>query len=345
MISNRTANSFARVRNHAARHKTPLRTEGAPVFADNNPPLTPAYMRRNVDLIRFTPPTMNKHSLLLAAMACSLSACASPKICTRKIERSDPKAMEMVTSSQQAHGAKAFAKIRDVSVRYDGRWARLGPKFQPVLADTSFRLGSEERLLVQPRVIAQAHAGPAGKKFVLRTPKDVSIGRNGLPSKDEEAKRAAAVVADVYIMFLLGPFYFDRPGFVFAPYGEAVVDNAICDQVLAVLRPGFGFSKEDRVILSIDRATSRLRRVLLTLNGFESTVGAEVDVTFRDYRTIDGVLWPTDFDEYIRSPLNLPAHRWRMLGLDTNRGLKATDFTASGFKARAARPADAVPLK
>ncbi len=272
-------------------------------------------------------------------MACLLSACASPQICTREIPKSDPGALTLVSASQRAHGQKAFTKVRDVSVRYDGRWASVGPRFQPVLADTSFRRGSEERLLVGPRIIAQEHTGPAGKKVVVRTPGKITVGYNGAPSTNDESKRAAALVADAYTLFLLGPFYFDRPGVVLAPNGEAVVDKARCDQVLAVLRPGFGFAKEDRVILFIDRATKQLRRVRMTLSGLESTRGAEVDVTFRDFRTIDGIVWPTDFDERIRVPFDLHAHHWRMLGLDTNRGFRASDLATSGFKGSAARAA------
>lgn len=282
------------------------------------------------------------HSLL-AAVAFLLSACASPKICTRDIPKSDPKATALLAESQRAHGASAFAKVRDVSVRYDGQWASLGPRFQPVLADTKFRRSSEERLLVGPRVIAQAHTGPDGKKVVVRTAGKVTVGYNGTPSTDDEAKRAAALVADAYTMFLLGPFYFNRAGVTLAPNGESVVDKAMCDEVLAVLRPGFGIAKEDRVILFIDRTTKQLRRVRMTLNGLESTVGAEVDVTFRDFRKIDGVLWPTDFNERIRVPFDLHAHHWKVLGLDTNRGLRASDVSKSGFKARAARPAAALP--
>jgi hypothetical protein len=276
---------------------------------------------------------------LLTAIACLLSACASPKICTRDIPKSDPKAAALLAESQRAHGASAFAKVRDVSVRYDGRWASVGPRFQPVLADTKFRRSSEERLLVGPRIIAQEHTGPAGKKVVFRTPGKVSVSYNGLLSTDDETQRAAALVADAYTMFLLGPFYFNRPDVVLAPNGEAIVDKAVCDEVLAVLRPGFGSAKEDRVVLFIDRATKQLRRARMTLNGLESTRGAEVDVTFRDFRRIDGILWATDFDERIRVPFDLHAHHWKMLGLDTNRGLRATDLTPSGFKNRAARPA------
>ena len=290
---------------------------------------------------------MNKpfSQCLSVVMACLLSACASPKICTREIQKSDAKAVELLAASQSAHGKKAFANVRDVSVRYDGRWASVGPRFQPVLADISFRRGSEERLFFGPRIIAQEHTGPAGKKLVVRAPGKITVGYNGSLSSDDEAKHAAALVADAYTLFLLGPFYFDRPGVVFALNGEAVVDKAMCVQVLAVLRPGFGFAEEDRVILFIDRATKQLRRVRMTLSGLASTRGAEVDVTFRDFRTIDGILWPTDFDERIRVPFDLHAHHWKMLGLDTNRGFRASDLAGAGLKNRAARPAASLPIQ
>jgi len=38
-------------------------------------------------------------------------------------------------------------------------------------------------------------------------------------------------------------------------------------------------------------------------------------------------------------PFNLHAHHWRMLGLDLNRRLRASDLAAAGFKGRAAKPA------
>lgn len=276
---------------------------------------------------------------LLPLLTCLVSACAVPKIPTHEISKSHPKAAALLTESQRAHGANAFAKIRDVNVRYDGRWALIGPRFQPVLADTRFRRSSEERLLVAPRVIAQEHQGPAGAKSVVRRPGKVIVNYNGALATDEETRRAAAVVADAYTMFLLGPFYFNRPGVVLATNGKGLVDKAMCDQVLAVLRPGFGTAEEDRVVLSIDCDTKQLRRVRMTLNGLESTQGAEIDVTFRDHRKIDGVLWPTDFDERIRVPFDLHAHHWRMLGLDTNRRYLASDLAPSGFRNRAARPA------
>src|SRR5688572_25208241 len=143
---------------------------------------------------------------LLAAMAALLTGCAAPQISTREIRKSEPAAVSLLAESQRAHGRAAFAKVRDVSVSYDGRWAAIGPRFQPVLADRSFRRSSEERLVIRPRAMAQEHTGPAGKKVVVRTPGKISVTYNGGLSADEETKRAAALVADAYTLFLLGPF-------------------------------------------------------------------------------------------------------------------------------------------
>ena len=80
-----------------------------------------------------------------------------------------------------------------------------------------------------------------------------------------------------------------------------------------------------------------------TLSGLDSMRGAEVDVTFRDFRTIDGILRPTDFDERIRVPFDMHAHHWRMLGLETNRGIRAADLAVGGMKGRAAKPTEPPP--
>lgn len=268
-----------------------------------------------------------------------LAGCASPRIPTVSLSRSEPAASALVAECQRASGGAAFKSIREISVRYTGRWAPIGPRFQPILADMKFRGSSEERLLIGPRIMAQHHTGPGGSKLVFRTPHSISVAYNGRMESDPEKLHAAALVADAYTMFLLGPFYFQRPGILFALDGQSAVDGAPCDQVLAVLRPGFGYADEDRVILSIDRATRQLRRVRITINGLDTTQGAEADITFRDFITKGGVRWPTDFDEQIRVPFDLHAHHWRMLGLDLNRDLTPADLRATGWTPRAAEPA------
>lgn len=271
-----------------------------------------------------------------------LPSCSSTQICTRPITASQPEARALVKASQRAHGGAAFEEIRDLSVRYEGKWAAIGPRFQPVLVDSKFRGSSEERLILSRGIIAQSHTGPGGVKNVLRQPGKVDISYNGAVSKDLTANQAAALVADAYALFLLGPFYFQQSGTQFAMNGESMVDEVLCDEVLAVLRPGLGMAEEDRVILSIERTSKLLRRVRLTLNGLDSTRGAEVDVTFRDFKKIDGVLWPTDFDERLRSPFKLHAHHWNLRGLDSNRALSARDLKLSGWTDKAARPSAAI---
>jgi hypothetical protein len=285
---------------------------------------------------------MKPASLLWILQLGLLSSCASTQICTRPLTQSEPKAQALVAASQKAHGSANFAKINDLSVRYEGKWAAIGPRFQPVLVDSKFRGGSEERLILAPRIIAQSHTGPGGIKKVLRQPDQIAIAYNGTRSKDAEANAAAALVADAYALFLLGPFYFQQSDTTFATNGASVVDDALCDDVLAVLSPGLGMAEEDRVILSIDRKSKLLRRVRLTLNGLESTRGAEVDVTFRDFKKIGGVLWPTDFDERVRSPFKLHAHHWNLRGLEINRGLNIRDLKLSPWSTKAAQPTSAL---
>ncbi len=266
------------------------------------------------------------------ALVVGLGACASTRIPEKAVLESDATAVALVERAREVQGGAAFDRVEDVSVRYAGEWGLVGPKFQPVLVDQDFRQGSEERLLLPSRLLAQRHEGPGGTKVVRRGAREVAVHYDGVEADDGEVRAAAALVADAYAMFLLGPFYFERPGVTLATVGEGRVDGEVCDQVLAVLRPGFGFSKEDRVVLSIERRSGRLVRVRMTLDGLASTAGAEVDVTFGAFREVGGVVWPTEFVERIRSPFDLFAHRWTVEGLQLNRGLRASDLSVAGMR-------------
>ncbi|MEI2677167.1 MAG: hypothetical protein V9G29_04505 [Burkholderiaceae bacterium] len=78
---------------------------------------------------------MKQTPLMLIFLMGLLSSCASKQICTRSITTSEPEAQALVTASQKAHGGLAFDRIKDLSVRYEGKWASIGPRFQPVLVD------------------------------------------------------------------------------------------------------------------------------------------------------------------------------------------------------------------
>lgn len=279
----------------------------------------------------------------LLLLAATLASCSSgPRLHQQPVVVSEPAARQLLSSAREAHGGDAILRVRDISVRYEGRWGRIGPKFQPELVDKRFRKDSEERIILAPRLISQKHEGPGGTKTVLRDGNVTTVTYNDRTSLDPTARSAAALVADAYQMFLLGPFYFDRAGVTLQIAGHSSVDGHACDELIAVLKPGFGGAGEDRVLLSIDHATKQLRRVRMTLNGLETTQGAEVDVTFRDFKKVGGILWPTDFDERIRVPFDLHAHHWKLRGIDLNRGMTPADLIGN-WSDKARRPATPLP--
>ena len=239
---------------------------------------------------------------------------------------------QLLDASLRAHGSESFARIRDIAVSYDGEWKSAVWLFQPILIDKGFRKRSEERILLPNLEIGQRHFGPEGEKHVFRTAGDVEVWYRGVANEIPLRDQAAAAVADGYAMFLLGPFYFLLRHAVIDVDRPTVVDGRPCDQVLAILRPGFGSSPEDRVLIAIDSENHLVRRLRFTFNALPSTQGVVADVLPTKYVRIDGVYWPTEFVEIIKNPLvNLTVHRWRVTGLDTNRGLTLEDVSGESF--------------
>lgn len=271
-------------------------------------------------------------------------------------DRHDPAAWDLIAASAEAHGGRAaFEAVHDLSVSYDGTWLNRIWKLQPQLVDRGYRQTSEERLLLDgpdAPVIAQSHAGPEGRKRVLRAGERTDVIYEpdaGDPPWTGDGQRAraaeaASMVADAYRMFLTGPFFFlEHPGPPDARAAEPdTVDGVLCDQVLVRLRPGLGAAAEDRVLLAIGRDDRRLRRVRFSLDGFRKTRGATADVTLSGHVEYAGLWWPTAFLETVRHPIDRDVHRWALTGLDVNRGLTRDDLRGRPSE-RARRPA--TPLR
>ena len=279
--------------------------------------------------------------LVLAGCGSSVAPIPNPPA---PVAGSPADARALLNACLEAHGGAAgYARLHDVNVRFSSHWAAVGPKLQPKLSDTGYRQGSEERYLATgrgPYTVGQDHRGPQGEKFVARAGSGVAVWYNGARSDDKEVQQAASLVTDAYSMFLFGPGFFARRAPALQRLPEAGdVDGTACDKLLAVLRPGFGLSAEDRVVLYIDRQTHLLRRVSFTLNTLESTRGAEVHVDLSEHKRLAGVMFPTRFYEHIDRPVNLDAHRWELLGFDVGRGYPAADLAGPGFKGKAAAPA------
>jgi hypothetical protein len=239
-------------------------------------------------------------------------------------------ALSLLHDSATAHGLPAYPAINDVNVSYAGHWRLLVARVQPTLVDSGFRGGSEERLLLREGVIAQSHSGAKEE------------------AHDKDRIDAAALVAEAYALFLLGPLLLTvnetpRRDIQAALAGTAEVrqprQTHVCDVLNLRVRPGIGNSESDQLALYIDRQSRLMRRVRMTLNGLESTRGALVDVDTFEHRSLQGLMWPTAFHERLLRPAPLDVHEWRLTGLDVNREESPAEVTGPAFTGKAAPPA------
>jgi hypothetical protein len=293
------------------------------------------------------PPLLFRRRVLQAAGAAALlgvAGCGSPLPLARAPATGpgDPAARKRVLDSAAVHGWEALRSTRDIAVAYDGGWRPLIGRIQPEVVDAGFRGASEERLLPGQGVTAQHYRGPRGSKLVhwQRGPSQVGVWRNEQPDEAAAARDAAALVADAYVYFLLGPMALAlRPGFddmAFQLSGTERVNGRLCDVVQADLAPGFGFAARDRVALSIDRDDGVARRLRLTLEGAAGTRGAVAYVDTFEHRRLFGILWPMRSYEEVEHPIRLPAHDWWITGLDLNRGYAAEALAGPRWAERAA---------
>ena len=272
---------------------------------------------------------ISRRTLLLTPMA--LTACATP-LPPIKDEKTSPEAEALLQTSAEAHGLFALKALSEITVRYEGEWRPLVARLQPALIDDGFRGGSEEHLRVREGVIDQLHTGPQGQKRVERrwsetTPGTIRVWFNGVESDDRDKRAAAALVADGYALFLLGPMLLAgawsvrRAAMALAAPERITVhgDAHDCDVLRMTLTPGLGFSDTDQLALYIDRAERLTRRVRFSLDGLAGTRSAVAEVDSFAHVPRDGVRWPVGFYERLLRPVPLPVHDWRLTALSVTR--------------------------
>jgi hypothetical protein len=305
---------------------------------------------------------LSRRQALLLGLAVPLVPLASGCRATLprwSVPASSNDAFALLNESANAHGLTAYATINDINVSYAGHWRRLVRVLQPALVDAGFRGGSEERLLVREGVIAQSHHGPKGHKQVVRATaasegSDIHVWFNGQEAHDRDRLDAAALVAEAYALFLLGPILLivnekPRRDIQAALAGTAQVKQGkrlhLCDVINLRVSPGFGNCDFDQLAVYISRDSHLMLKVRMTINGLESTRGALVDVDTSQHRSLHGMMWPTAFHERLLRPAPLDVHHWRLTGLDINRGesraeLSGQDFSGSAVPAAAVLPHD-----
>jgi hypothetical protein len=292
---------------------------------------------------------------LLGAMSLSwlVSACSTPlPISSAPPGDIDESAAARLRDSAIAHGLEAYRGISDINVSYNGQWRPLVGRIQPEIVDPDYRGSSEERLLPRTGFVAQEYSGPRGRKHVTWQ-RGQSVGAasergsiqvwfNGSRSDDSAALDAAALVAEGYGLFLLGPLWLVDRSLPLRSGGVERVDGRMCDVVEVWMRPGLGRSATDRVALCIDRSDGLVRRIRFTLEGFAGTQGAVAEVDTFEHQRLFGVTWPMRSYERVVHPLPLPAHAWHIVGLDVNRGYGLEDISGPSFVGAAAAPARVV---
>ncbi len=262
----------------------------------------------------------------------------------------DASAAGRLRDSAVAHGLDAYRMLDDINISYGGEWRPLVNRIQPEVVDAGFRGSSQERLMPRAGIVAQAYSGPMGRKQVVwrrgrGTPDDlgeVAVWFNGARSADIAAQSAAALVAEGYGLFLLGPLWLADRGLRMQTASTERVDGRICDVVNVWMSPGLGRVATDRVALCIDRTDGLVHRMRFTLEGFVNTRGAVAEVDTFEHERRFGVMWPMRSYERIVHPIALPAHDWRITGLDVNRRYAASELSGPDFAGTAAAPAKAL---
>jgi hypothetical protein len=274
----------------------------------------------------------NIATLLGLVLAFTLTGCIDPlpKVAAGK---TDPAAEALLQAAVEAHGGENFDKVQSITIELDGTWLNDVWKFQPELVDRAYRGSSVETYTRQPDqgwVVEQTHTGPDGEKFVRWSRsegiEEVIYDGKSVPKDMSEARDAAGMVADAYLMFLTAPFYLkDHPDRVSITMAEpTVVVGRECDQILVRLEPGLDHAKRDHVLLAVDRETKRVSRIRFSLNGYDGTRNATADVEVSDYIEKAGVMWPTDFLEIVRYPIDLEVHIWELLDIKVDSAAATT---------------------
>ncbi|WP_156481076.1 hypothetical protein [Variovorax sp. PAMC 28711] len=291
-------------------------------------------------------PSLSRRSLLGLLALPLLNGCSSP-LPLVAAPPSQADATRILRESAEAHGLAAYRRLTDINIAYDGQWRPLIGRIQPEVTDTGFRGSSQERLMPKIGASAQAYTGAMGRKQVTwrrgsGTADDlgeVAVWFNGIRSTDAAAQQAAALVAEGYGLFLLGPLWLIDRDLPAALAGTERVDGRLCDVVEVWMSPGLGRVRSDRIALCVDRADRITRRIRFTLEGFGNTQGAVAEVDTFDHQRRFGVMWPMRSFERVVHPIALPAHDWHITGLDVNRGYSVQALTGSDFTAGAAAPA------
>ena len=264
-----------------------------------------------------------RRTLSLALLLCaglSLAGCATPfpqaepgaepgaGPADRAVE--GPDGATLLARCIAAHGGDLREAAAEVRLSLTGEWGVMIRRIQPLVTDAGYRIDAEERHFLREGRSLVEWSGPAGVKRIDWRPPAIEVAYDGLTSTDPDVLASSAMTSEAFRLFHLAPSFLKWRGGQPLRLADETIGGRTYHRLSLTLRPGFGFSAEDRVVAYIDAETLRLYRVWITLEGFRTTQGATVDLTYLDYQEVSGHLLPRRLDERVRAPIAIHAHEW-----------------------------------
>jgi hypothetical protein len=287
---------------------------------------------------------MFKKLSLVILLASLLSACAS-RFPSPELDASQDRQLSAERIFQRTfdvHGGQFIEQLNDVNLSISGEWKALIKRIQPLVSDYKYRIDSQERLFLNDGGYIAFYNGPSGSKKVVRSTDSLAVYYNGEQSTDPEVLSSTALTADAFRLFLLGPLSLQEQKDQFTRLSDIAYQGKTYHRLHLYLKPGFGFSEEDQLVLWVDTESGRTKMVQITLEGHATTKGAHVEVEYLDYMQAGDYLFPSEFFERVNAPIAINAHAWHLTGLDINRGNVLADYQGADGDIFTANPAAAL---
>ena len=254
-------------------------------------------------------------------------------------------ARQRLGDSAEAHGAAAWAALKDVNLAVEGLGAAIGGQAGGRSAPAQLRWLPATGVMAWQSASAAQPADPAPRLTMWRrwsSHNEQRAWRNGVPVSDASTLADAAQQADLLRLLWLGPAaWVDHPGVV--NWAEPqTLDGRRCDHLHLTGAQALGGAAPGRMSLFIDRDQGWLRRLRVSVDG--AGAGDDtVEIDLAEHRRLHGVLWPLRCQvNRPRASLGSAPATWRLTGLDVNRGLQAGDISGPVWSGGAAAPAQAL---
>lgn len=248
----------------------------------------------------------------LLILSCLITSCAQPfpkpmqKCCLDQWDDAN----EIFQKSFTRHGGLSLDELTSLSYDLNGEWKYLITKIQPLVTDSEYRVRSQEIVYPQVGAYHANYDGPKGSKWVLQKQGLTEVFYDGAASRDLDVLQSTALTAESFYIFALGPLALKNLSGSFERLPNISENGRNYLRIYAEMRPGIGESDLDEIVLWIDPDTWLTWRVRFTLEGYVSTQGANVDVTFTDYVELGDFVFPSSFFERVRAPIQIDAHSW-----------------------------------